>query len=47
VRSREARGLRDVEKKAGEGLLATATFLFFSDSGDGVLPLRRERENRA
>jgi hypothetical protein len=32
-------GLRDAEKKVGEGLLAMATFPFFSDSGDGVLLL--------
>jgi hypothetical protein len=36
----------DEEKKAGEGLLATATFPFFSDSGDGVLLLQRERKSR-
>jgi hypothetical protein len=45
VRSREARGHRDVEKKVGEGLLATATFPFFSNSGDGILLLQRERES--
>jgi hypothetical protein len=39
-------GLRDAEKKAGEGLLATTTFPFFSDSGNGVLLLQRERESR-
>jgi hypothetical protein len=39
-------GFRDAEKKAGEGLLVTATFPFSSDSGDGVLPLQRERESR-
>jgi hypothetical protein len=39
-------GFGDAEKKAGEGLLATVTFPFSSDSGDGVLPLQRERESR-
>jgi hypothetical protein len=39
-----SKGVRDAEKKAGEGLLVMATSPFSSDSGDGVLPLQRERE---
>jgi hypothetical protein len=44
VRSRKQGGLSDVEKKAREGLLATATFPLFLDSGDGVLHLQRGAE---